>query len=77
MKALTLLGLMWVQFVLLSANFRYLAQANYVGAVLTDMAIAFIGWTLMKRVQEATSWRERVGYVIGAALGSATGIYFT
>lgn len=73
----TFLGLMFVQFALLAANFRFVAQAHYVGAVGTDIAIATLGWTITKRIVDATSWVDRAGYVAGAACGSMLGIWLT
>jgi hypothetical protein len=69
--------LMFVQFGLVTLNFRFIAQAHYVGAVVTDIAIATLGWTLTKRVASADTSSERVGYIVGAALGSPLGIFLT
>lgn len=78
MRAAAMLAtMMVVQFALLTMNYRFIAHSNYVGAVATDAAIAALGWSILKRVQEATSWHERTGYVIGAALGSVIGIWLT
>jgi hypothetical protein len=76
-RAALLLVLMWLNFALLTANFRAIAQARYVAAILTDVAIAICGWTLFRLIAESQHGVERVAYVIGAALGSATGIYLT
>lgn len=69
--------LMFIQFGLVTLNFRYIAQGHYLGAVLTDILIASLGWSLLKRVASADTTSERIGYVIGAALGSPLGIYLT
>lgn len=76
-SAALLFTLMWVNFALLTANFRAIAQARYVAAVLTDVAIAICGWTVFRLIAESTAPLDRFGYVAGAALGSASGIWLT
>jgi len=68
---------MALNFTLVALNFRYLAVGSYVGAVATDILIALFGFSLFKETQLATGWRDRVGYVAGAAVGSALAIWLT
>lgn len=70
-------ALVWVQFLVLTINFRMIALGHIPGAVITDGIIAFLGWTLVKRIAEATTVPERCGYIIGAMLGSVSGILIT
>lgn len=76
-KALKLAVLMVLQYILLCANMRFVAQGRIPQAVGSDIAIAFLGWTLVRSVATADTWQERAGYVTGAAIGSAIGIWLT
>lgn len=76
-RAALLLIAIWLQYALITVNFRAIAQARYQAAVLTDLAIACCGWTLFKLIAQSTGFLEQAGYLLGAALGSFTGIYLT
>jgi hypothetical protein len=75
--AARLAGLMALNFTLIALNFRYLAVRSYIGAIATDVLIAYFGFTLFKRTQAAEGWRDRLGYVLGASVGSAIAIWLT
>jgi hypothetical protein len=77
MRALTLGLLVWVQFILVTVNYRAIAQARYIATGVTDFLIAGLGFTLFKLIQEATSPMEVLGYSIGAVLGGISGIWLT
>lgn len=77
MKAVKLAALMALQYTLVCANFRFIAQGRIPPAIATDIAIAFVGWTLTRSVAGACSWHEKAGYIAGAAFGSAIGIWLT
>lgn len=76
-KCLEIAALMWLNFALVAANFRFLAKTNWPGTLLTDLAIAWFGWTLFHRVKDATGRWERAAYCLGAVLGSATALLLT
>lgn len=68
---------MFLQYALVCYNLRVIAQGRYLPAMASDALIAFNGWTLTRWVTEARTWQERAGYIFGASLGSALGIWVT
>jgi len=76
-RAVVTAALMFIQFGVVTLNFRFIAQGHYIGAVVTDALIATLGWSLLRRVASADTTSERIGYIIGAALGSPLGIWLT
>ncbi len=77
MKGIRLAAVIAAQYVLLVANIRYVAQGRIGPTVATDALIAVAGWYLIQWVAAAKTWQERVGYVVGAMVGSAAGILWT
>jgi uncharacterized membrane protein YjjB (DUF3815 family) len=78
MRRALLLGLaIWLQYALITVNFRAIARAKYHAAVLTDLAIACCGWSLFKLIASSSGLLEQTGYLLGAGMGSLTGIYLT
>jgi len=76
-RAVVTAVLMFIQFGVVTLNFRFIAQGHYIGAIATDALIAALGWSLLRRVASADTTSERIGYIIGAALGSPLGIWLT
>jgi hypothetical protein len=74
-KPLELCALMFVNFFLLVMNYRFIARGDYLGTVATDAVIAAAGFTLFKRMQTAETAADRIGYVLGAAAGSAFSLW--
>ncbi len=77
MRGLQLFVLNFINFFVLIYNFRAVAQARYVESVISDAIIAVLTFTIMRRVSNAHTLEERIGYVGGAAAASAAGIYVT
>lgn len=69
--------LIWIQWLLLVVNTKAIAETSYTWTVVSDVAIAFFGFTLIQRVAAAQSLAERAGYIVGAALGSVSGLYLS
>jgi hypothetical protein len=74
---LFLFSVMFLQYFLATLNIRACAQANYLFTALSDMAIAFNSYFLIKRVADSKSKLGLAGYIIGGAIGSQLGIYVT
>jgi hypothetical protein len=56
-------------------NYRSTAQARYAHMFVSDMACAFLGYTLIKRIAETKSRVALAGYVLGGACGSVLSAY--
>lgn len=58
-------------------NYRAVAQARFVSIFVSDLACAFIGFSLIKYVAGTKSGVARAGYVLGGAIGSVISVYIT
>jgi hypothetical protein len=76
-RALYLAALVTLQMGLITANYRAIAQARYVAAVVTEILTAILAYTLIQEVSASTALLDRIGYVAGATLGAVLGIYLT
>ncbi len=76
-RALTLAALCFVSYGLVATSFRFLAKGSYIGVGTTDALIAWWGFSTMKRISEATGWKEQLGYTIGGVAGSLFGMWLT
>jgi len=78
MKAALQIGaLNFLAYLILVYNYRAVAQARYTDAVLSDMLIAGLGFSILKKVAAANSISERIAFVLGGGLASYCGIYVT
>lgn len=77
MKALALLGLVWFQFILVTVNYRAIAQGRYLATGVSDFVIAACSFGLFKLIQNAETPVEVLGYSVGATLGGISGIWLT
>ena len=77
-RALWLGVLVWLQFSILTINFRALAASRYVEAVLTDALLCGLTFSLFKLIQTSdANAPDVIGYMVGGMLGSVTGIWIT
>jgi hypothetical protein len=67
--------LMFVNYGLNSLSFRMLAKASYIGVGTTDALIAWWGFTMVRRIGEASTKRAQIGYTIGGIAGSLLGLW--
>jgi hypothetical protein len=76
-SALVLCAVECLMFFVVTLNYRFCAKGHVTATILTDIAIAAIGFTLIRLVAEAATVLEMTGYVVGAALGSFAGMTLT
>lgn len=77
MKGLALMALVWFNYCLLAVNYRAVAHARYGATMGTDAVIAFCGFTIFKLIGDAQWGWDLVGYIVGGAVGGASGIWLT
>jgi hypothetical protein len=70
-----------VQFILNfvgTVNMRATAQGDYLWTIITDLMIAFLGFTAIKKIAEKGDGVQKlIGFIIGAVTGSVLGIYIS
>jgi len=71
-------GLQFLFYLLVTVNFRAIAQARYGWTVLTDFLISAAQFWIIRRVgASAESFVALSGFVCGGAGGSSTGIWLS
>ena len=59
-------GLSWLVFV----------EHRYWPTFITDIILGFLGFTIIKRINEAETWSERLAYVLSGALAYQVAMRF-
>jgi hypothetical protein len=78
MKSALSIGLInFVLYLFLVINYRSVAQGRYIESIISDMIIAGLGFSVVKKISEAKSISDRIAYIIGGGLASFCGIYIT
>jgi len=77
MSALVLLVVQFVAVLVVTLNYRYCAKGKIAATVITDVMIFSLQFFVLKRVVEASSFAEALGYVLGSSLGSIAGMLYT
>jgi hypothetical protein len=72
--ALELGALNALSYFVLTWDLRTVAFGNYFWAAVSNMAIALLGFTILKRVQESSGWPCRIAYAVGGTAGTMLGI---
>lgn len=72
-----LAALMFINYALNAISFRLLAWGSYVGVAIADALLAWAGFTMFKRITEATTNLEKFGYTVGGVGGSLLGLWLT
>ncbi len=75
--AALLFVLMFANYGLNAASFRYVARGNYLGVASTDAVIALFGFYMIQEVAHTQTWIACLGYVSGGVLGSLAGMWLT
>ena len=66
-----------LQYFLITVNYRAVSQGRYGWTFISDMAVAFNGFLLIKRIaDDKTKW-GLAGYTLGGAVGSVAAIWIT
>lgn len=74
---LLMMGVQYLYFTVLVINIRAIATANYMGAVLTDVAASAILFFLVRQIGDAKSYMALLGMMTGGGLASWSGIWLT
>lgn len=69
--------LCFVQSGLATINYRAIAQAKYVEAFLSDIALFLFSFFIVKKVVQADRWQDGFLYALGGACGALLCIYLT
>ena len=74
LRSAVVLGfLMFLNYGLNAISFRMLARGSYLGVASTDALIAWWGFTMVKRIGDAQSTSEKVGYTVGGLSAACWG----
>jgi hypothetical protein len=78
MKNCLIIGSMnFVAYLLLVFNFRAVAQGRYLESIISDTLIASMGFSMVKKIGEATTLGQRFSFILGGSLASGLGIWIT
>jgi hypothetical protein len=69
--------LQFVYYFVITWNFRVIAQGHYLSIAISDMGIAAVNFTLVRKIASAESNMARAGYILGGAAGSLIATYLT
>jgi lipopolysaccharide export LptBFGC system permease protein LptF len=73
----TFFGMMFLNYLLICVNMRYVAKGSYVGVGASDALILVLGFTVIQQVAEAHSTLAQAGYIAGGVLGAQLGLWLT
>ena len=76
-KSVELAALNLVSYLVLTVDFRATSQGNYAWAAGVNIVIALLSMTILKRIVEARSVGERIGYALGGSAGTVAGIWLS
>jgi len=75
--AISLFLMNFIVYLVLVFNYRAVAQGRYAESIISDMIIAFLGFTIVKKISTATTKIEHAAMVISGGAASFLGIYIT
>lgn len=67
----------YISYVVLTINFRAIADAQYLFAGGTAMLAAFLSYTIVRRVVKDETWATVFGMMVGGGCGDMSGIWLT
>ena len=76
-KSLELGGLNCLSYFILTCDIRSVSQGNIPYAVIVNVAIALLSFSIFKRLQDASGWSDRIAFTIMGTLGTVLGILVT
>ena len=77
-EALLFLVIQCAMYFLITINQRGVVEYNYSTVILTDIAIASMGFFIVKKIaNSAESFHQLVGYVTGGVIGSVVALYLS
>jgi hypothetical protein len=75
--AFHLFCLMFVQYAILTIGTRAIAQGSYFWLAVTDMAVSWLGFTILKKVEQADTLQQKFAYMIGGVIGAQVALFLT
>lgn len=75
--AIELAFLNFLSYLILTIDYRATAQANILWSIISNATIALLTFTILKRIVEAKTKLECLGYIVGGTIGNVAGIYLT
>ena len=75
--SLRLATLVFIQYALLAADIRFVANANYIGIALANICIAINTWYLTRGIIEARTGVDRLCFVVGGTAGALIAVLAT
>lgn len=76
----SVLELAFIQFLsyfIVTFNYRAVAEVSYVGTFATDILIALLAFFSIKRVAQAGTRQELVGYIVGGCIGAQIALFLS
>ena len=67
----------FAQYFLLALDIRFVAARNYLGIIIVNALIAFMGWYVVRGIVQAHSLRERAAYMVGGAAGAVAAVWLS
>jgi hypothetical protein len=74
---LVFLVLNCLNYFILTIDYRATAQGNILWSIVSNFVIALLTFTIIKKIEKAESFWDRVGYAVGGTLGNVAGILAT
>lgn len=74
---LHLFCMMFVQYGVLTVNMRAISSGNYLGLFLTDLVVAILGFTILKKVEQASTKTDMMAYALGGAIGAQAALFIS
>lgn len=72
-----LFAVQFINYFLLTFNYRSIAQVRYTATFVTDVCISALTFLSIQRVARATTRWEQVGYVIGGSVGALCALWIS
>lgn len=76
-RAVFLFILEFFAFMIITLNMRAVSEGHYVLTFITDILVAFIGFTSIKQIVEASTRLEQISYALGGALGAQLALWIS
>jgi len=74
--AIHLFIMTFIQYAVLTFNIRAVAVSNYFALAATDLIIAMLGFTILKKIEQAEGPIDMMGYAIGGTIGAQFAMFF-
>lgn len=73
----TIGALQFASYFIITLNMRAVAELDYLMTAVTDVFLAAIAFTSIKRVAQATTSHERMSYIIGSLFGAQCALLYS